>query len=120
MPNANAKCKEKELAMTRKNFQSPHRLKSLFEQGVLPMPKLALIRGFGGEPMRRIIAGQRNGVVFVCSERAAANNEGLPPPIGVPLQDAFAYSEISFERLRDKWTRGAKIESKDWGLGISD
>jgi hypothetical protein len=83
------------------------------------MPKLALIRDFRGEPLCKVWAGTGNGVVFVSSQRAAiANYEGFPPAIGVPIQDAFPYSESAFERLRGKWQRGAKIDAEEWGPTI--
>ncbi len=81
------------------------------------MPKLALIRGFGGEPLCRAISEVRNGTVYVCSQRCKElNYKGFsPPPIGVPISDAFAFDERVFGALRNKWKAGIKSEPSEWG-----
>jgi hypothetical protein len=45
--------------------------------------------------------------------------QAFPPPIGVPNHDAFAYTDMIFERLRAKWKRGEKIEMDEWGTAIT-
>jgi hypothetical protein len=81
------------------------------------MPNIALIRGLGGEPLRRVVVGWGNEVIFMSSQRPAASNyEGFPLPIGGPFQDVFIYSESTYESLRAKWQRGAEIGVEEWGI----
>jgi hypothetical protein len=80
------------------------------------MPNLAIVRDFSGRPLCRAVVGAGNGVIFICSERSiSSNNEGFPPPIGVPCNDAFDYDATRYEAMLNKWKAGKKIEPSEWG-----
>ncbi len=80
------------------------------------MPKLALVRAFGDEPICRAVIGLGNGVIFVSSIGSKIEqNQWFPPPIGVPVNDVYSYDETRFVRLRNRWKSGGKIEPAEWG-----
>lgn len=80
------------------------------------MPKLALVRAFGGEPLCRAVCSLGNEVIFVSSITSKTQqNQWFPPPIGVPIDDVFSYDEPHFIELRSRWKSGGQICEVEWG-----
>jgi hypothetical protein len=80
------------------------------------MPRIVLVRAYGGEPLAREAVGCGKGVIYVRSMRSnISENHDFPPAIGVPCHDVFAYNEALFEKLRRRWKAGMGIKNKEWG-----
>jgi hypothetical protein len=77
--------------------------------------QIVLVRADCGKPVRLVAVQASDGLIFVSSERAAADpDSGFPPPIGVPASDVFPYDEQAFARLVLEWETTGKVDSSSW------
>jgi hypothetical protein len=79
------------------------------------MPRTVIVRGWGGEPLRRVAVSEGKGVVFISSERAAdGRTDDFPPAIGAPVEDVFAFDSVAFDRLTQIWQRDHTTAPEEW------
>lgn len=77
--------------------------------------QIVIVRGDRGKPARLVAMQESNGLIYVASERAAADpDSAFPAPIGVPANDVFPYEEGCFARLALEWETTGRVDNDSW------
>lgn len=72
-----------------------------------------IARGFGGEPLHRLVTGNGRRLVYIMNPSLASVDEG-PESVGFPETDVFLYDPDSFKVLLQEWETTGKTSANVW------
>jgi hypothetical protein len=75
------------------------------------MDKLVIVKAWNGEP--RALEGTKS-AIYVESTAVDVEGADSPPPVGVPIEDAFAFNKQAFDRLFNDWKTSQVADDGDW------